>query len=141
MLVCFISFYTTSKEINLFFSPELIFFVAIKVLFRFINHFHVKGTSFNLSFRTWVRDKYIFSQLSKGESYGFEAWSQEKSYRNLQKVRESFSKNNSPTQFHHIKQVQFIFFFFSLIMLERIFLKGYLQHDLCSTFHQWGLFK
>ena len=40
MLVCFISFYTTSKEINMFFSPESIFF--------FVSHFHVKGVSSNL---------------------------------------------------------------------------------------------
>ena len=41
MLVCFISFHTTSKEINLFFfSPESIFF--------FVSHFHVKGVSSNL---------------------------------------------------------------------------------------------
>ena len=81
---------------NLFFSPEFIFFfVAIKVLPIFINHFHVKGVSSNLSSRTCVRDKYIFSQLIQGESYGFEAWSQGKSYRNLQKVRESISKKIS----------------------------------------------
>ena len=74
MLVCFVSFYATSKEIDLFFSPELIFFfVAIKSLPKFINHFHVKVVSSNMSSRTQVRNKYIFSQLSQGESYSFEA--------------------------------------------------------------------
>ena len=88
-----LSFYTTSKEINLFFSLESIFFfVTIKVLTRFINHFRVKGVSSNLSSRTKARDKYIFSQLSQGESYGFEVWSQRKSYRNLQKSGRLFQK-------------------------------------------------
>ena len=97
MLVCFILYYKRNQFV---FSLELIFFfVTIKVLPRFINHFQtiVKGVSFNLSSRTWVRDKNLFSVLSQGESYGFEVWSKGKSYRNLQKVRESFSKKNFPT--------------------------------------------
>ena len=86
------------KRNQFVFPPELIFFfVSIKVLPRFINSLHVKGFSSNSSSRTWVRDKYIYSHLSQGKSYGFEAWSQKKSYRNLQKVRESFSKKNFPT--------------------------------------------
>ena len=102
IFVCYVSMFHKLlyyfKRNQFVFSPELIFFfVSIKVLPRFINHLHVKGFSSNLSSRTWVRDKYIFSQLSQGKSYGFEVWSQGKSYRNLQKVRESFLKKDFPT--------------------------------------------
>ena len=64
------------------FSPELIFFfVAIKVLPRFINHFYVKSVFSNLRSRTCIRDKYLFSKLSQGVSYdSFEACIQGKSY-------------------------------------------------------------
>ena len=100
IFVCYVSMFHKLlyyfKRNQFVFSPELIFFVSVKVLVRFINHFDVKGFSSNLSSRTWVREKYIFSQLSQGKSYGFEVWSQGKSYRNLQKVRESFSKKKFP---------------------------------------------
>ena len=102
MFVCYVSIFHKLlyyfKRSQFVSSPELtFFFVSIKVLPRFINHFHVKSVSSNLSSRTLVRDKCIFSQLSQGKLYGFEAWSQGRSYRNLQKVRESFSKKNFPT--------------------------------------------
>ena len=102
IFVCYVSMFHKLlyyfKRNQFVFPPELIFFfVSIKVLPRFINHSYVKGVFSNLSSRTRVRDKYIFSQLSQGKLYGFEAWRQGKSYRNLQKVRESFSKKNVPT--------------------------------------------
>ena len=102
IFVCYVSMFHKLlyyfKRNQFVFSPELIFFcVSIKVLPRFINHFHVKGVSSNLSSRTWVRDKYIFSQLSQAKSHDFEAWSLGKSYRNLKKAKESFSKKIFPT--------------------------------------------